>query len=302
MSSKGTKTKSESKSHSVSSTKENSEPVVQVQAEPAVVQKDKKKSSKKEEPVQVVQAEAEPVVVQKDKKKSSKKEEPVQVVEVQAEPEPAVVQKDKKKSSRKTESVPVVEVQAEPEPAVVQKDKKKSSRKTESVPVVEVQAEPEPAVVQKDKKKSSKKVEPEVQAEQVKQKEGKIDVEQNKAFDDDEEQNNKKLRYFKLFYNNEFQGRYCGKKPKQAANKAFSSIIKDMKKNKNQDGSVGGVNINIDFSIRECTRNSVHKEYKYVGLRETLKEPVEVKINNEDGSVKKITYNFHNKIKKAPKV
>ena len=108
-----------------------------------------------------------------------------------------------------------------------------------------------------------------------------------------------KLRYFKLFYNNEICGRYCGKKPKQAANKAFSSIVKDMKKD--------GVSVTIDsqlevpFTIKECTRNSKHKEYKYVGKRHLLKEPVKVSIDNGDGSVKEIVYKFHNQLQKAPK-
>ena len=114
-----------------------------------------------------------------------------------------------------------------------------------------------------------------------------------------DEQTGGKLRYFKLFYNEEYQGRYCGRKPKQAANKAFSSIIKEMKKNGNQ---YGGFNVDVNFSIRECTRNSKHKEYNYVGVREQLNEPVDVEIKNGDGSIKKITYSFHNKIAKAPKV
>ena len=130
-------------------------------------------------------------------------------------------------------------------------------------------------------------VQVEVEAEGV---EGGVEV--------DDEQRGGRLRYFKLIYKDEIQGRYCGKKPKQAANKAFSSIIKDFKKNGNQDG---GVNVDINFSIRECTRNSRHKEYRYIGKRETLKEPVKVEIANADGSVKEIEYRFHNKLQKAPK-
>ena len=73
------------------------------------------------------------------------------------------------------------------------------------------------------------------------------------------------------------------KKPKQAANKAFSSIIKDLKKNDKKEGSV---NVDINFSIKECTRNSKHKEYKYIGKRESLETPVKVEIKNSDGTVK----------------
>jgi len=108
-----------------------------------------------------------------------------------------------------------------------------------------------------------------------------------------------KLRYFKLYYNNEIQGRYCGKKPKQAANKAFSSIIKELKKSKENNG---GVDVVINFSIKECTRNSKQKEYKYVGKRLLLDKPVTVEISNEDGTVKQIEYKFHNKLQKASKV
>ncbi len=116
--------------------------------------------------------------------------------------------------------------------------------------------------------------------------------------EDNEEPESGKLRYFKLYYNNDICGRYCGKKPKQAANKAFSSIIKDMKKTDKKEG----INVDISFSIKECTRNSSHKEYKYIGKRLLLSTPVKVKIENDDGSTKEIVYKFHNELKKAPKV
>jgi hypothetical protein len=169
--------------------------------------------------------------------------------------------------------------------------------------------------------------------------------EQEAQPDDEEEQVGGKLRYFKLFYNGQNKGRYCGKKPKQAANKAFSSIIKEL----NGNGQNGGANNqDINFSIKECTRSSKHKEYKYTGKREVLPEPVPVyiphngtvnadtiksessvknipirqkkvetlhsgkEVTTNGGSVflmsdngqtfKKITYHFHNKIQKAPKV
>ena len=110
-----------------------------------------------------------------------------------------------------------------------------------------------------------------------------------------------KLRYFKLFYNNEICGRYCGKKPKQAANKAFSSIVKDMKKDCVSVSVTIDSQLEVLFTIKECTRNSKHKEYKYIGKRHLLKEPVKVSIDNGDGSVKEIVYKFHNQLQKAPK-
>ncbi len=139
-------------------------------------------------------------------------------------------------------------------------------------------------------------------------KEAKVEAKKEEvkaAADDDEEGEvtGTKLRYFKLIYNEKDQGRYCGKKPKQAANKAFSSIIKELKKTGQQNG---GVNVDINFSIRECTRNSKHKEYKYIGKRQVLTNPVKVVIENKDSEGKKIgtkeiEYKFHNKLQKAPK-
>ena len=127
----------------------------------------------------------------------------------------------------------------------------------------------------------------------------KVEVKQEtEDADEAGDQLNSKLRYFKLIYNDQVQGRYCGRKPKQAANKAFSSIIKDYKKSGQQNG---GVNVDINFTIKECTRNSKHKEYKYIGKREILVNPVKVEIANEDGSIKQIEYKFQNKLQKARK-
>ena len=80
--------------------------------------------------------------------------------------------------------------------------------------------------------------------------------------------------------------------------KAFSSIIKTLKETGQQNG---GVNVDIDFTIKECTRNSKHKDYKYVGKRQELDKPVMVDIANADGSKKQIIYKFCNKLQKAPK-
>lgn len=149
------------------------------------------------------------------------------------------------------------------------------------------------APVQKAGAKTTKKVaaEPVVKATKKVQKATIEETQEEKQMDD-------KLRYFKLYYNDNICGRYSGKKPKQAANKAFSSIIKDMKKTDNKEG----VNIDITFTIKECTRNSFHKEYKYVGKRLLLKSPVKVTIENGDGTSKDIVYKYHNELKKAPKV
>ncbi len=309
MSSKNTKAKTVEKNQTAKEVVETKTQVsAPVQAQPVVetkqTQKNNKKSSKTAEPVVEAQVpaptpapiQAQPVVetkqAQKGGKKSSKQAEPVQAqvqaqaqtpAPVQAQPvvETKQSQKGGKKASKQAE--PVAEVKA-PTPTPV---------------IAPVQAQPvvETKQSQKGSKKSSKQVEQVVEVKAQALPEPKVEVEAAEEADGDEQVGGK-LRYFKLFYNDEYQGRYCGKKPKQAANKAFSSIIKEMKKNGNQKG---GFNSDVNFSIRECTRNSKHKEYNYVGVREELKKPVDVEIKNEDGTVKKITYSFHNKIAKAPK-
>jgi hypothetical protein len=261
------------------------------------------KEIKQDEPVvqAVVQPVVQPVVEVKQAQKGVKK--------TVKQPEPVVEVKQTQKGGNKTTKQPTEPVQSE---AKVETKQASKAEKKETVKQMQVEQVVEDKVVQKVAKKSSKqstepkvekvlkvdKVEKAQKAQKVEKVE-KVEVEAEADIEGEEgEEQGGKLRYFKLFYNEEYQGRYCGRKPKQAANKAFSSIIKDMKKNGTQKG---GVDLDINFSIRECTRNSRHKEYKYVGVREQLKEPVEVKIKNDDGSVKEITYSFHNKISKAPK-
>ena len=113
------------------------------------------------------------------------------------------------------------------------------------------------------------------------------------APEQDDEAGDGRLRYFKLMYGGEVKGRFCGRKPKQAANKAFSSIIKEK-----LSGGGNGVVSNVDFSIRECTRGSKQKDYYYTGSREELKNHVEVQIQS-GGSTKTITYKFQNKLQKS---
>jgi hypothetical protein len=110
---------------------------------------------------------------------------------------------------------------------------------------------------------------------------------------DGEESGDGRLRYFKLMYGGEVKGRFCGRKPKQAANKAFSSIIKEK-----LSGGGNGVVSNVEFSIRECTRGSKQKDYYYNGSREELKNHVAVQIQS-GGSTKTITYKFQNKLQKS---
>lgn len=105
----------------------------------------------------------------------------------------------------------------------------------------------------------------------------------------------KHVRYFKIIdaSGNTTHGRFSGSKPKQAANKALTSILKGLKAKGKK------TNVPIKFSIVECTRRSHHKRYYYIGERIKLKEPNHVQIGGKDGVEEKtISYNYTNKVQK----
>lgn len=115
---------------------------------------------------------------------------------------------------------------------------------------------------------------------------------ENKTTDENKtnDENQEKIihpRYFKVIIDGcDPNGRFSGTKPKQAANKALTSILKK----KNLSGQ-------IHFSIIECTRGSKHKQYNYIGERIKLEKPMIVKI--KDGINEKIIeYRFNNKVMK----
>lgn len=276
MSSKDSKTKTPTK-------KTTAEKVVDVPTANTIVEKkmeDKvvtveKKGGKKTnvETTSVQNTESVPVKVSKSKVVKSVEQENT-VVETA---------KEEVKAEKKGKAKVVKEAVKEEAPV---KETKKVDAKKEAVVKTEAA----------EKKKTEKKADTKkVEENQVG---GAVAVEATATDAVEEEVVGNKLRYFKLIYNDVVQGRYCGKKPKQAANKAFSSIIKSLKQSGEQQG---GVNVDINFTIRECTRNSKHKDYMYVGKRQVLDNPVKVQIANADGSVKQIEYKFHNKLQKAPK-
>jgi len=94
-----------------------------------------------------------------------------------------------------------------------------------------------------------------------------------------------KKRFFKLIYGDDTVpiGRFSGKKPKQAANKAHTSIVKSL-----EDQGKQVIGVDIKFALKECTRwnkkkckkdsngDKVDKIYHYVGKRELLPEKVPV--------------------------
>jgi len=113
-----------------------------------------------------------------------------------------------------------------------------------------------------------------------------------------------KKRYFACDYENEQFGRVWGVKPKQAANKGFTSILKHM--NKSGINYTDGEEIN--FAIAETTRGSKQGEYLYLGKRVLLEIPIQVtkkikdKVTKEVIATKQVPYKYKNIVHKVPKV
>jgi hypothetical protein len=104
--------------------------------------------------------------------------------------------------------------------------------------------------------------------------------------------NGKLVRSFKVLLpeKEEYEGRFTGLTPYQAANKALSKYFRE---NKN----VENIATTITFQICESTRKSNKHEYKYTGSRVKLDVPVSYTI--QDGRV--ISKNFKNILKKVKK-
>jgi hypothetical protein len=97
------------------------------------------------------------------------------------------------------------------------------------------------------------------------------------------------IRSFKVKLPNkeEFEGRFTGLTPYQAANKALSKYFRETEVPSTE----------ITFSICESTRKSKKSVYTYVGRRQKLDVPVTYKI--QDG--REIVKNFKNSLKKVKK-
>jgi hypothetical protein len=104
-----------------------------------------------------------------------------------------------------------------------------------------------------------------------------------------ETQSGRRTRSFKVLLPNssEYEGRFTGLTPYQAANKALSKYYRETNKPKKE----------IQFSIRESTRGSKRSVYTYNGRREKLKIPVEYSI--KDGRT--IVKHYKNRLIKVKK-
>jgi hypothetical protein len=107
---------------------------------------------------------------------------------------------------------------------------------------------------------------------------------------DAEESSDRLIRSFKVKLpdKEEFEGRFTGLTPYQAANKALSKYFRETEHPKQE----------ITFLICESTRKSKKSVYTYVGKRYQLEVPVKYTI--QDG--REIVKNFKNSLKKVKKV
>lgn len=211
---------------------------------------------------------------------------------------PASKQKLKSTSSKMTEVKKGTKSEVNTETKLEVKNEVKPEVKSKKVKVRDKTVKPKST-------KSNKAVKTKRIKEEPKQKEDdKVEIKESEQVGsglvDPDNAGTSKKRYFRCIYSGETYGRLCGKKPKQAANKAFTSLLKHMKKSKE---IYNGQKIN--FSIVECTRNSKHNKYCYIGERKALAKPVIVTINVKDDSgaikEKKVTYHHKNYVKKVKK-
>jgi hypothetical protein len=243
------------------------------------------------------------------KQTSAKTETPVapkvEETKVEAKTEVVPAQKGGKKATVATKEEPKTEV------ATAQKGGKKATAVTKEEPKSEV------VPAQKGGKKAAAKVEPKsevvpaqkggkkaavakVKATVTKveaapaQKGGKkaaVAKVAKKAESDEEgeEAGDRRIRSFKVKLpgKEEFEGRFTGLTPYQAANKALSKYFRETDKPKTE----------ITFSICESTRKSKKAVYTYIGRRQKLDTPVTYKI--QDG--REIVKNFKNSLKKVKK-
>jgi len=222
---------------------------------------------------------SEPVVVEATPQKGGKKATASKVESTPAPVVEAAPQKGGKKATTKVEATTV--------PAKVEAAPQKGGKKTTTAPVkVEVTAtatkgvKKAPVATAKTELKEGKKTAT-PKAEKKPSKKVETDVEG--------EEGERHVRSFKVKLpgKEEFEGRFTGLTPYQAANKALSKYFRETEK----------PIAKITFSICESTRKSKKSTYTYIGQRQKLDIPVTYKI--QDG--REIVKNFKNSLKKVKK-
>ena len=201
---------------------------------------------------------------------ASKAAEKLAVEAAAEKPAGAPAQKGGKKAAAKT-ATPVLE--ASP---VAKKGGKKATAK-------EASDKPVTATQKGGKKAVAKPAAPKKVVKQTAEKQAGGDEEA------DEDSSDRRIRSFKVKLPNreDFEGRFTGLTPYQAANKALSKYFRETEKPL----------VEITFSICESTRKSRKSVYTYVGKRQKLETPVVYKI--QDG--REIVKSFKNSLKKVKK-
>jgi len=145
-----------------------------------------------------------------------------------------------------------------------------------------------PKAVKAKVSKSSKEKENVDESEKVK---ATIDVDDDENVADVDETSDRRVRSFKVKLpdNTDYEGRFTGLTPYQAANKALSKYFREGKKD---------LNTEISFCICESTRKSKKHVYTYTGSRVQLATPVKYTIQDGREIVKKFKNNLK-KVKKA---
>jgi hypothetical protein len=214
----------------------------------------------------------------KEPKSVNSKEEKKETVELKEQPKEQVTEPPKEQASEPPKEQPVVAEGGQP------KKNKKTTATSKKQPKKNA------------KKKSTGKKKPKKTTETKKG--GKANKKETKVENKEgSETENSKRRYFKVVVNGEeAHGRFSGTKPKQAANKALTSILKSKEKVGGDSGQTA-THGQIKFSIIECTRGSKHKQYNYVGERVKLENPMLVEIGEGD-DLKVIEYKFNNRVMK----
>ncbi len=180
----------------------------------------------------------------------------------------------------------------------------KSEKVVAEVKEVVVEKETKKAKTQKGAAVAEPKVEPKVEVAPVVTKVAKVskkaavaatvvEAPKEEVVESAQEGGKRRVRYFRCIYTDNTFGRFSGYKPKQAAGKALTSILKQ----RQQEGK--DLAEEIGFSMVECTRGGSHKVSQYTGKRVKLEKPVTVTIKTSDGKKKEINYNFTNKISKV---
>jgi hypothetical protein len=273
-----------------SSKKVTAEDVPDVEAKVETVQKEKDSKKVTAEDVPDVEAKVETVQKEKDSKKVTAEDVP----DVEAKVE--TVKKEKGSKKVTAEDVPDVEAKVETVPD--QKGGKKAvaakvEAKTEATPSQKGDKKATAAKTVKVAKKSTPPAKVETEPGQKGGKKAAVKTEKVAKIpahvEECEETGDRRIRSFKVKLpgREEFEGRFTGLTPYQAANKALSKYYRETEKPK----------LEIIFSICESTRKSKKTVYSYNGKRQKLVTPVTYKI--QDG--REIVKNFKNSLKKIKK-